>query len=139
VKGDHVPDLDHVSRFCRPATIDEGIVTGLAFRLREGEEYLSVNWLESLAHGGRSTQIAALRNVFERKFSKVSATARFAVLSVGELCAYIRNEGRDLTAIHEPEPDDQSHCGVYGLRFDDEVIADMLAEIVQETVPARAD
>lgn len=33
MKGDQVPDLDHVSRFCRPATINEGIATGLAFRL----------------------------------------------------------------------------------------------------------
>ncbi len=139
MKGDHVPDSDHVSRFCKPATIDDGIVTGLAFRLREGEEYLSVNWLEYLACDDRSTQIAALRDVFERKFSKVSATARFAVLNVGALCAYVRSESRDLTVVHEPERDDESHCGVHGLRLDDEVIADMLAEIVQETFPARAD
>jgi len=39
--------------------------------------------------------------------------------------------------LHEPEEDDPSHSGIYGFQYDDRLIADLIAEMVQETYPAR--
>jgi hypothetical protein len=146
MKGDRVPDRDHCARYCGGATIDEdGRVTGNAFRLRNRgdtpESYLSVNWLEFLTRSDRSEQVKALQQVFATKTRfKVGSTARFAVHQTGELRDHVlatSPDARRLDVLHEPEPDDESHAGLYGLGLDDELIAELIAEAVQETYPAR--
>jgi len=146
MSGDHIPDPDHIARYCGGKQIDEnGRIDGAAFRLRRRdgipEEYLSVNWLEFLATVNRPAQVAALQAVFLSKAFKVGSTARFAVLNVGDLRAYVRDESpdrRELSVLHEPEQDDASHCGLYGLRMDDDLISDLIAGIVHETYSAKA-
>ena len=44
--GKDLPDEDHVVRYVRPNLIDNGVVSGVAFCLRENETGLSVFWLE---------------------------------------------------------------------------------------------
>jgi hypothetical protein len=87
MKGDRIPDQDHVARHCGGATIHEGgTVNGTAFRLWRGkEDYLSVNWLEFLDSSDRNSQLAALREAFRAKNFKLGKNARFAVLNVGQL------------------------------------------------------
>ena len=59
MQRDRVPDTDHISRYCGGAQIlPDGRISGTAFRLRELEEYLSVNWLEYLGLGDRDSEIA---------------------------------------------------------------------------------
>ena len=36
-----------------------------------------------------------------------------------------------------PEPVDPSHAGIFGLRPDDTLIAELIAQVVQETYPAK--
>ena len=48
MRGDALPDADHVSRYCKPSTVQDGKVQPNAFFFRDGEDYLSVNWLEYL-------------------------------------------------------------------------------------------
>jgi hypothetical protein len=48
MKGQSIPDSEHVARYCKASTIENSAVQATAFMLRTGEEYLSVNWLENL-------------------------------------------------------------------------------------------
>ncbi|HCL57233.1 MAG TPA: hypothetical protein DHW82_09540 [Spirochaetia bacterium] len=42
-----IPNHDHVTRYCPKYTLDEsGKPTGDSFKLRVGEEYISVDWFE---------------------------------------------------------------------------------------------
>jgi len=141
MKGQPVPDSDHVARYCKPTTIDEGEIQATAFMLREGEAYLSVNWLEELKSSGRAGQIRDLQELYTKKL-KVAATAQIAVLNVGTLRAKIERESPDrrlLRVLHEPEePVDLSHAGIYEIRHDDEIIAELIVQVVLEKYRARA-
>jgi hypothetical protein len=146
MKDDPVPDADHIARYCGRAKLDEnGRPTGQAFRLRKSsqgiEPFLSVNWLEHLSSGDRSEQIDALRAAFAGKARfTVAASARFAVHQVGALRDYVHQESpdnRNLTILHHPEPDDPSHAALHGLQEDDDLIAELIADIVLETHAAK--
>lgn len=146
MKGDRIPDDDHVARHCGGATINEdGTVSGTAFRLRAGkDDHLSVNWLEFLDAHHRSDQLAALREAFHAKKFDLRPKARFSVLNVGEFRQHVQqesNDGRDLQVRHEPvhtaEFDDPSHAGIFGYSPDDDLIAGLIAEVVREVYPAR--
>ena len=143
MKGDAVPDPEHVARYCGGASVHEdGSVDGSAFRLRDhrGETFLSVNWLELLDPSDRYRQLTALRQTYQAKNFNLRPAARFAVLQVGEVRTHVRDGSRDsreLQVLHQPEPDDSSHCGIFGLRAEDDVIADLIAETVHEIHPAR--
>jgi len=79
---------------------------------------------------------------FNTKKLKVAATAQIAVLNVGTLRAKIERESPDrrlLRVLHEPEePDDLSHAGIYEIRYDDEIIAELIVQVVLEKYRARA-
>ena len=98
MKGQAVPDSDHVARYCKPTTIDEGEIQATAFMLREGEEYLSVNWLEELKSPSRASQIRDLQELYTKKL-KVGSTARIAILNVGTLRTKV--EGTAITLCHD--------------------------------------
>ena len=44
--GDDIPDTDHVLRYCSPMHVDGKEIQPGAFQIRDGEQYLSVYWLE---------------------------------------------------------------------------------------------
>jgi hypothetical protein len=139
MKGETIPDSDHVGRYCGARTVDNGEITAAAFMLRSSEVYLSVNWMEELKQPDRNTQIRELQDLYSRKL-KVSATARIAILNVGAFrnkVAHESSDGRSLQVIHEPEFDDPSHSGVYGFSHDDEMIAELIAETILETCLAK--
>lgn len=112
-----------------------------AFQLRPNEKYLSVNWIEYFGLVPRNQQISALREVFVDKGRDLGATARFAVLNVGEMRDHVLQgtAGRTcLTVLHKPEPNDLSHCGIFGSTYgDDAGTAALIAEKVLETYQAR--
>ena len=138
MKGDPIHDQDHISRYCSAIRCTEnGQVTGTAFRPRQVDEYLSVNWLEFFHLADRQEEIREIRKVLRLE---PGAKAKIAVLNVGETISYVRTQSpdaRNLSVLHEPEEDDPSHSGIYGFRYDDHLIADLIAEMVQETYPAR--
>lgn len=142
MKGDLVPDQDHISRYC-PATkcTEEGKVLATAFMLKKAdEEYLSVNWLEFLRLPSQDEEINEIRRVLGTKLD-LGGRARIALLNVGELIEQVfgkSNDERRLSVKHEPLNNDPSHSGVYGMVFkDDPLIPKLIAETVQETYPAR--
>jgi len=145
MKGEAVPDEDHIARQCGGATVNEdGSIDGSAFRLKKKagvwEEYLSVNWLEHLEPEDRQRQLERLRAVFIAKGRTLGAQSKFAVHQVGPLRDHVRSnspDNRALDVVHEPFDDDESHSGVYGLEAEDDLISDRIAECVQEIHPGQ--
>ena len=140
MKGDAIPDSDHVARLCKASSVDNGVIQATAFMLRQIEQYLSVNWLEELNRPDRASEVRELQDLYGRKFKGVGAGARIAVLNVGILRAQVENKssGGRLRILHEPEDFDPSHAGIYGIPHDDDLVAELIAQVVLESHPARA-
>lgn len=139
MKDDPVPEQDHISRYCSPIRCtDDGRVTGAAFLLGEKDKYLSVNWLEFLRLDSRQLEIREVRRVLSSKL-RLRVRGRIAVLNVGKLCEFVRREtpnSKNIRVLHEPEEDDPSHSGIYGLEDDNNLIAELMVEVIQDTYPA---
>lgn len=137
MKGDRVPDSDHISRYCRGSSVESnGTINRMAFRIRNEEEYLSVNWLEFLKKPSREEEIDEIQNVLRKKLT-LGSRSRIAVANVGSLIDHIRAE-RILKVQHEPEPEDQSHSGIFGYGIDDDLIELMISEVFQESYPSKS-
>ena len=64
MKGDKIPDQDHVARLCWPSKIENGEIQATAFHLKLGEDSLSVNWLEYFNCLNRESEISELRQAY---------------------------------------------------------------------------
>ncbi len=140
MKGEKIPDQNHIARFCRPMQAPEGQIQATAFMLRADEESLSVNWLEFLNCSSRASEITKIRTIYSETFSSVGARAKIAVLNVGEVRKKVLTEspdGRNLEVLHAPLMNDPSHSGIYNLKQDDELIAELILETVRESYSAR--
>lgn len=140
MKGNIIPDKDHISRYCAPKTIrEDGKIGASAFILRESEESLSVNWLEFLNCSNRESEMVEIRRVYSLKLD-VRAKAKLAVLNVGEMSNKVKNESpdrRSLCVLHEKENNDPSHSGIYNLKPDNESIANLIFKTILESYSAR--
>ncbi|MCF6159118.1 MAG: hypothetical protein E3K32_11265 [wastewater metagenome] len=140
MKGDKTPDHHHIARYCKPTCVVDGQIQATAFMLRKDEESISVNWLEYLGHSSREGEITELRKIYSAKLN-VGARARIAVLNVGEVRNKVLTESpdnRNLEILHDPLENDPSHSGIYNLRDDDELIAELILETVLKTYSARS-
>lgn len=140
MKGQAIPDSDHVARYCKPVTVENGEILATAFMVRSSDEYLSVNWLEELKRPDRTSEIRDLQELYGRKL-QVRAAARIAILNVGIVRARVEQDTpnrRVLRVLHDPEPNDPSHSGIYDIPYDDEIVAELIAQVVLENHPARA-
>ena len=67
MRGDPLPDSNHIARYCKPTQAPDGQIQATAFMLKspEGspEESLSVNWLECLNCSRREHEITEIRNI----------------------------------------------------------------------------
>ena len=114
---------------------NRGDPTGQSFALRPVDNNtLSVNWLEYYGNIGQEEQINHVREDIELK---LAARGLFAILNVGEVIDYIRNV-KVLSIIHEPTDKDPSHSGIKGYDIHDQMVANMIAEKVIKTYPAKA-
>ena len=139
MKGETIPDQNHIARFCRPMQAPEGQIQATAFMLRADDESLSVNWLEFLDCSNRENEITKMRTIYSETFT-VGARARIAILNVGEVRKKVLTEsqdGRNLEVLHTPLMNDPSHSGIYNLKQDDELIAELILETVRESYSAR--
>lgn len=136
MRGDRLPDQDHISRYCKPTTLlENGQPSGASFMPRPDDEFLSVNWLEYFALSDRQEQITQVLRVIRLR---PAATAKIAVLNIGRILNRIsRNSDRVLAVLHEPEEDDPSHSGIHGYRHEDDLVADLIAEEVREIYSAK--
>ena len=139
--NDSIPDEDHVSRYCKPSAIAEsGLPMAASFRPREGEEYLSVNWLEYLRQPDLPTALDLVRGSFRKKGFRIARNGRFSVLKVGAIkAAAAEAAGLTLHLTHLPSRLDKSHAGIFGYASEDLAIAAELAGLVtsREVHPAQ--
>ena len=70
----------------------------------------------------------------------VGSKANISILNVGKVMNMVFNEStdrRDIDILHDPQDDDPSHSGIYNLKHDDELIAEIIVESIIETYSAR--
>lgn len=101
-------------------------IEAVAFRLREGEAYLSAAWLEYF-EGDRDTQIAALVDTFRRSNMKPTAKGGFALGNAGNIRdgCYARNH--KVRIIHERTDDNAAHVAVRRWPADDVILHEQMA------------
>jgi hypothetical protein len=141
MNGNRIPDRDHIARYCSSKNISEkdGNIQATAFMLRPDENCLSVNWLEYLNCPDRKSEIAEIQRIYSIKL-KVGSQAKIAVLNVGKVCIKVFEESTDhrtLDILHDPLGNDPSHSGIYNLKQNDELIAELIRETKHEKYPAR--
>ena len=133
---------NHVARNCGYTTLLNDRPTGVAFLPKADHEFLSVNWLEFFGEVGQADQIEGVRQALANKGRSIGKKSIFAVLNIGRLLDDIREEsedGRDLRVYLENDiPEDPSHSGIHGYNHEDNLIADLIAFCIEETVyPAK--
>jgi hypothetical protein len=111
----YLPEADHVIRIVKPSLVmrdEANQVIGCfpqAFRLRDDERDLSVNWLEHFP-GAKEER---LRQVRDHAEVEVRPNTGFACINVGvihESCADLSLEVR---IIHEPTDDNPAHSAIH--------------------------
>ncbi len=79
--------------------------------------------------------------ILRNKGLKLPTNGGLAVLHLQTMIDHVQSrspDSRRLTAHHEPElPHDPSHAGIYGYTESDDMIADLIAQVVQEVHKAR--
>ena len=139
MKGDVIPDDNHVLRYCRPKYVNQ--VNGLperdAFRLEPGDDgRLSVNWVEHLdtaaaiaTRGEREVAVARVRDVIQLG---LGVSGAFAFLRVDDVKRAVETGGGANPYVeHDPKGPqpavgrrpargpDPSHALVHGFPEDD--------------------
>jgi len=108
---------------------------------RPADEYLSTNWLECTGAQSQADQLSIIRQHLINKGRKLTAHGRLGVLHLQTVIDHVRSstpDARTLAAHHEPIlPSDPSHSGIYGYTADDDLIADLIAQVVQVVHKAR--
>ena len=141
---DDLPDDDHVVRYVKPTSVQEdGGVDGSGFIMRQGDNSLSVNWLEFFSGYNKVQQLNEVRRLSRLKMSKRGCLAE---LNVGKTKQYVLRELSVLRFVHKPltpEPEyeaDPSHSEIARLppREDPQamLIGDMIAKCVKAIHPA---
>jgi len=148
MKGDPVPDPDHVLRYVGGNHIENGEINGSGLLRRSNETHPSVNWLERFS-GDLEDRVAEVRR---RRRLTYGATARLACLNVGHAKTYVlQNDpnSRRITVIQDPldedrergSPEDPSHSLIEGVPGVDtpegELIGDLLAKCILDSFSAR--
>ena len=115
-----VPDADAVVRYCSAARHQDGRVRPRAFYFKNGDPYVSVNWLE-MAHReyGEPSAIESVRAAMSRNIT-LRRSGILAELNVGDAKRSVRRfVGKDALRVkHEPD-DDASHAGMSGYNVGD--------------------
>lgn len=144
MKGDDIPGEHHLTHYCGFAQIheDDGTIDGSAFIPREGEESVSLNWMEYFSRLSEDQQLAEIRLVLTSKMRRIGAQAVLAILNARTTCDQAVKKSRKISVKHDPlvppPYDDPSHSGIYGLTIKDDVLGELIAQSVLRTVPAKA-
>jgi hypothetical protein len=128
-----IPGTDHVMRHVAPARLrrdaDDNIVgfLGQAFRLREGESYLSAAWIEHNKTGTKHADIAATILCF-KAVRAVKNNDRFAVGNVSVIQAACSSANQKIRIVHEPRAGFECHAAIRQINTDDDRLLEILAE-----------
>ncbi|MCP4143546.1 MAG: hypothetical protein GY755_25215 [Chloroflexi bacterium] len=146
MKGDTLPENDHIVRYAKPSLVDDGDIDGAAFQKRASEDAISINWIECFQGMTKEEQLGEVRRLFRLS---VRPNGRFAELHVGDTIQHLIDELVDLGFKEDPleadEADNQeadpSHALIVGTpdpvadpEFA-EMIGDMIAACVIDSHP----
>ena len=149
MKGDVIPEEDHVVRYCIPRHVSRRskLPEIDAFRLRHGkEDSLSVNWIEHFdrcivldTRDQREVAVAKVRDVMQYDPDVRGAFAFFgvdemkrAVAAGGGVNPYVEHDPKPVQPASEgrpPRPPDPSHALVLGFPDDDREVGVQLRAI----------
>ena len=129
-----VPSDDHVMRFVPNARVkrDEADnIVGMfpqAFSHREGEDYLSVTWLEFFSPTYEAAYAAAAAAI--RAELTVKKRAAFAVGQVRRVISACEGSGLKVRVLHEKTDKNPGHCAMRGLQKAEDQLLALLADEV---------
>ena len=134
-----IPDTDHVARHCQPGDMDgdKRFPIARAFHRKADEPSVSVNWLEYLKGSHLEHCLQLFRPVLNKKRT-VRRSHRLVVVRVAEARDALRKAAESESRVagveirHDPETDDRSHAGIFGCEVEDDTVALILKELVQE-------
>lgn len=135
MKGQRLPPEDHILRFVPFGRLrkDENDnilgVLGVAFKLRDGERYLSATWLEYFP-GVRNERIKAAVWAIRASDLAPGGKSGFAIGNVGAILSVCADRKHKIRIIHEPADDNKAHVAVRQMPRDD---ADLLEILAAET------
>ncbi len=118
-KGQKLLDVHHVMRYVPWAKLrrdgDNNVIgfLGAAFELRDGEEHLSVNWLEYF-QGGHANQIEECVKEFRSNLD-VKPKGAFGLACVKSVKDVCQGTGRPIRIIYSPSPNNLSHASIQKL------------------------
>jgi hypothetical protein len=138
LKGDPIREEDHVLRHVKARYIENGDISGGAFRLRKDETELSFNWMEFYRQQSLEEQVALVRQTFPLQ---VKGSELFVRLNVGQAKTCISQEHPEKKTINFIEDGDTtvpSHCLMTGSPDIDDMIGDLLVHCILERFPAIA-
>ena len=110
----------NVVRYAGHGKIDPitGNVVREAFRLREMDKGLSVNWLEYFADNSKQEQLKKVMQDMKSSDWSIGVKGLYAELNVGETINEVLNEcGIAIDFSHDPEDKNPSHALIQGLRI----------------------
>ena len=129
-----------MSRYCRPRVFEDGRVKPDAFRLRPGEDYLSLHWLEFLGARSQADAVDQVRASMTGTGFTLGRNGCVAVLRVSQAKACVRDiAGIELILEHMPVENDPAHSGMFGSQLHELAVATELAFLVtdDDIYPAR--
>jgi hypothetical protein len=138
----YLPDEHHVLRYVpwtklRRDEEDNVIgVLGIAFRLREDEEYLSATWMEFFPGAKAVSAEAAIKAIRASKLT-VTAKSGFALGNVKVIKDACEANARrhKIRIIHEEADDNRAHAALRGWPHDNEDLLSLIAdEVWSETI-----
>ena len=142
----YLPDSDHVVRYVpwsrlRKDENDNVIgVLGAAFRLRDGEDYLSATWAEFF-RGTHNERVSLAVKAIRASKVDVKPRSGFAVGNVGRVKSTCLADERKhkIRVIHEKTDDNQAHTALRFWPRDNEQLLELLAESEWSTTVLNKD
>ena len=125
-----IPEDNHVLRYCTPLKTDNGMPIWKAFKPKETEKYLSVNWIEFYGHKNYLLAVDQIRKDFGKIYN-LSKKGLFVMFHVSSTKKSIEQmgSGHSLQFKKEPCPNNPSHAGIYGIKFNDKKLFGILVTI----------
>ena len=140
-----LPDDDNVVRYCPKGkqTEDRKPAVTAFYLNKEGDDGLSVNWIEYFRLPALAEALASVRSVMKGKNYTLRKSGLFALINVGGARkAALKNYNRQLQITHDPKPheNDYSHSTVVGYRAKNDIqLALVLKEQTNGVYPGLAD
>jgi hypothetical protein len=131
MKTTNIPDIDDIARhvpWARLEKDEDDNVIGIypeAFRLREGESYLSACWVDFYA----GTKPQKIRQNYDdmSKRRSLGKKSGFAITNVGSLKCTCEGRGAKPRVVHETGHPTQSYVAVRKFPSDDDELLEILA------------